>query len=174
MVSLPASSGRLIYIWTSSLPGLRRAGSIRSFLLVIPMTRMLFKGLISSMQVRSWLTTLSYTWLLLFDPLFLQIASISSKMMQWKLLFDPLCYLCYLTASSNSFLIFLSLLPMFSSNIYGPLTILGLILRILLIYLAINVFPVHGGPYNSMPLMCFIPYSFIIVVGIFLILKILL
>ena len=58
---LPFSFGRAISIWTSSLPGRRRASSIMSRRLVIPMTRMLLSWSTPSILDSNWLTTVSLT-----------------------------------------------------------------------------------------------------------------
>ena len=78
--SHPFSSGRPISTWTSNLPGLKTAQSIRSSLLVMPMTSMLFKASTPSIIDSSWLTTLSLTPVSPLEvPLYLAMASNSSK-----------------------------------------------------------------------------------------------
>lgn len=75
---------------TSSLPGRMRASSIMSRLLVMPITRMLLSCSTPSILASSWLTTVSWTPVLLpVDPRALQIASISSKIMMCNPLFGP-------------------------------------------------------------------------------------
>lgn len=62
-------------------------------------------------------------------------------------------------ASLNNFLTFSSASPTYLLKISGPLTIFGsFVLRTEASYLAMSVFPVPGGPYNSIPFMCLIPY----------------
>lgn len=131
---------------------------MRSFLFVIPITRMLLRDSTPSILVSSWFTTKSGAFEpLLFEPLCLQIASISSNTMIWSGLWSPNdC------SSSRAFLnnlrMFYSDSPTYLLKISGPLTIVSyLALRTLASCLAISVFPVPGGPKSNIPLMCFIP-----------------
>ena len=88
------------------------------------------------------------------------MASISSNTIMCNGLSSP-NYMVSSLASLNNFLIFSSLSPTNLLIISGPFTILSsLALSTLANYLAINVFPVPGGPYSSTPLTCEIPYFF--------------
>lgn len=76
----PCSSGSPISTWTSNHPGLKTALSMRSSLLVIPITRMLLRESTPSIIERSWLTTLSLTPVSPLEvPLCQAMASNSSK-----------------------------------------------------------------------------------------------
>lgn len=135
------------------------ASSIRSFRLVIPITRMLLRLLTPSIIERSWLITESLTpvplWIV---PLCLQIASISSKIIMWSCDSSP-SFSWSRVASLNKSRIFYSDSPTYFEKTSGPLIILGsFAFRALASCLAMRVFPVPGGPYSKIPLTCFIPY----------------
>mmetsp|Transcript_19 Transcript_19/g.71 ORF Transcript_19/g.71 Transcript_19/m.71 type:complete len:202 (+) Transcript_19:722-1327(+) len=77
----PLTSGRPISTWTSRRPGRRRASSIMSLRLVMPMRRMLLRESTPSILDSSWLTTESETPVPSRTvPRLLQMASISSRM----------------------------------------------------------------------------------------------
>lgn len=81
--SLPFKLGRKISICTSKRPARRRASSIKSFLLVIPIIKILFGESTPSISVNNWFTRESPK-AESDPPLFLVIESISSKMMTWR------------------------------------------------------------------------------------------
>lgn len=81
----PCSSGSPISTWTSNHPGLKTALSIRSSLLVIPMTSMLLRASTPSIIDSIWLTTLSLTPVSPLEvPHCLAMASNSSKITMCK------------------------------------------------------------------------------------------
>mmetsp|Transcript_1609 Transcript_1609/g.6266 ORF Transcript_1609/g.6266 Transcript_1609/m.6266 type:complete len:373 (-) Transcript_1609:100-1218(-) len=143
---------------TSRRPGRRIASSSMSFLLVMPMSRMLFRESTPSILVRSWFTIESWTPVPeLTLPRCLHTASISSKMMMWRSESSPRAF-CSASASAKSARMFSSDWPTYLLITSGPLTILGSFpLSILPICRAIRVLPVPGGPCSSMPLTCLIP-----------------
>ncbi|KAH3685448.1 hypothetical protein WICPIJ_003563 [Wickerhamomyces pijperi] len=121
--------------------------SIKSFLLVIPMTKMLFNWSTPSILANNWFTTLSATPVPSpLEPLCLNTESNSSKMIMCNDDSSPLD-LYSASASLNKFLMFSSEEPTYLLKISGPLTIFGsLALSICPIFLAIKVLPVPGGP----------------------------
>mmetsp|Transcript_108509 Transcript_108509/g.188412 ORF Transcript_108509/g.188412 Transcript_108509/m.188412 type:complete len:247 (+) Transcript_108509:1013-1753(+) len=156
----PCSSGRLISTCTSSRPGRSNAESIRSRRFVMPMSKMLFSASTPSILVNNWLTILSDTPVLsLFAPRCLQIASISSKITMCNCDASPCCLYSF-SASSNSFRMFSSDCPTYLFRISGPFTIFGsAAFKNFAICLAINVFPVPGGPWSNIPRTWFNPKS---------------
>lgn len=139
----PSSFGSLISIWTYSLPDLKRAGSIKSFLFVIPITRIFLGESTPSIRVSSWFTNESP--MLDSLPLRRAIESISSKIMTNNLLFSPFVF-HYLFGYSKTYLSFFYPSPTNLSIISGPFTIIGSISKFLDSYFARRVFPVPGGP----------------------------
>lgn len=134
---------------------------MRSILFVIPMIKILSSCSTPSILAKSWLTTLSHTpvspW---EEPLCLQIASISSKMMMWSPDWSPFSF-CSASASAKSSLIFYSEPPTYLSKISGPEIDFGFQqFKASEILLAINVFPVPGGPWSRIPFTCVWPYFF--------------
>mmetsp|Transcript_95108 Transcript_95108/g.273837 ORF Transcript_95108/g.273837 Transcript_95108/m.273837 type:complete len:414 (+) Transcript_95108:822-2063(+) len=156
----PASSGKLISTWTSKRPGLKRASSMRSIRLVMPMSKMLFSESTPSILDNSWFTMLSWTPVLSdLEPRDLQMESISSKMTTCSCEFSP-CILYSFSASANRFLMFSSAWPTYLFRISGPLTIFGsAALRNLASCRAMSVLPVPGGPCNNMPRTWLMPRS---------------
>mmetsp|Transcript_63649 Transcript_63649/g.129252 ORF Transcript_63649/g.129252 Transcript_63649/m.129252 type:complete len:350 (-) Transcript_63649:275-1324(-) len=148
----PSMLGRPISTWISRRPGRSSASSIMSRRLVMPMSRMLFRLFTPSILLSNWLTTESWTPVLSrVLPRFLQMASISSKMMMCRSLFSPFSAWSA-SASANSWRMFSSEPPTHLLRHSGPFTIFGgrafsasPILR------AISVLPQPGGPYRSMP-----------------------
>ena len=95
------------------------------FLLVIPISRMLFNESTPSIFESNWFTMLSCTPVpSRVDPRDLQIESISSKITTCKGEFSPKVFSSF-SASANKFLIFSSACPTYLFRTSGPFTILG-------------------------------------------------
>mmetsp|Transcript_14221 Transcript_14221/g.40901 ORF Transcript_14221/g.40901 Transcript_14221/m.40901 type:complete len:324 (-) Transcript_14221:584-1555(-) len=156
----PASSGKLISTWTSKRPGLSKASSMRSILLVMPISKMLLSESTPSIFDNNWFTMLSWTPVLSdFEPRDLQIESISSKMTTCSWEFSP-CILYSFSASAKRFRMFSSACPTYLFRISGPFTILGsAAFKNFASCLAMSVFPVPGGPCSNMPRTWLMPKS---------------
>mmetsp|Transcript_8834 Transcript_8834/g.33364 ORF Transcript_8834/g.33364 Transcript_8834/m.33364 type:complete len:341 (-) Transcript_8834:343-1365(-) len=154
----PARSGSPISTCSSRRPGRSKASSMRSFRLVIPMTRMLFRLSTPSSLLSSWFTMLSPTPVpSLVLPRCLQMASISSKMMMCSSLSSPFSR-CSSSAGPNFSRMASSDAPTYLFRISGPLMICGSrALSTWPIFRAIRVLPQPGGPKRSMPRMCLMP-----------------
>mmetsp|Transcript_107685 Transcript_107685/g.303345 ORF Transcript_107685/g.303345 Transcript_107685/m.303345 type:complete len:515 (-) Transcript_107685:165-1709(-) len=154
----PFSSGRLISTWTSRRPGRNKASSMRSMRFVMPINKMLLSESTPSILDKSWFTMLSPTpELSREEPRDLHIASISSKITIWSCELSPNCF-CSFSASAKSLRMFSSLWPTYLFSTSGPLMILGSAdFKNFANCLAINVLPVPGGPYKSIPRTWLIP-----------------
>jgi hypothetical protein len=113
----------------------------------MPITKILFNYSTPSIFESNWLTTWSPTPVSPpLEPLYLQIASISSNIITCKSESSPFSCNSF-SAGSKSFLIFSSDSPTYFPNISGPLTTYGFWqFKASAIFLAIRVFPVPGGP----------------------------
>lgn len=125
-----------------------------------------------SILASNWLTTLSQTPVSPYeDPLYLQIASISSKMMIWRPDWSPFS-LYSASASAKSALTFSSEPPTYLSKISGPEIYFGFQqFKASAILRAIRVFPVPGGPCSRIPLTWLCPYFLRTAGGYHLLLK---
>ena len=133
--------GRPIYTDLSNLPGLRRAGSSISFLLVAAMTITLFLVSNPSILTNNWFKVLSLSSFEKGPPsLFLPIASISSIKMMLGAFFS---------ASSNRFLTLEAPKPEYFSTKSLPETEKKGTPAYPAHALASKVLPVPGGPHNN-------------------------
>merc|ERR1719369_2604121 len=145
MFVLPSRSGKLNSTFLSNLPGLIRAGSKVSGLLVAIRTLIFPRGSNPS----NWLINSNMVlWTSLSPPapssnLAPPTASISSKKMRQAFL---------VLAISNNSLTILAPSPTYFCTNSDPITLMKQASVLLATALAHKVFPVPGGPYNKHPL----------------------